>query len=208
MRYTWPKFKLCRREQTNIFWSEKYNIKKNRALPGQHGSSMHRYSEYGKLLRNKQLLKRLYWLSERQFVNIVTKTAAKFSKNNSISHDEALFQFLESRADAIVYRSWISKTITQARQMVTHGHFLLNGKKHNIPSSFLKQWDILTLKEKLNNSSLYTQIASAKDANVKIPSWIKVDKNKHQIEILNNPKLWEISVPADLIKVIEYYARA
>jgi len=66
---------------------------------------MHRYSEYGKLLRNKQLLKRLYGLSEKQFVNIVTKTAAKFSKNNSISHDEALFQFLESRADAIVYRS-------------------------------------------------------------------------------------------------------
>ena len=207
MRYTWPKFKLCRREQTNIYWTEKYNIKKNRALPGQHGNSMHRYSEYGKLLRNKQLLKRIYWLSERQFVNIVTKTAAKFSKNNSISHDEALFQFLESRADTIIYRSWIAKTITQARQMVTHWHFLLNGRKHNIPSSFMQQWDIITLKEKLNNSSLYTQV-SWKDANIKVPSRIKVDKNKHQIEMLKDPRFGEISVPADLIKVIEYYARA
>jgi small subunit ribosomal protein S4 len=207
MRYTWPKFKLCRREQTNIYWSEKYNIKKRRTLPWQHGSNMQRHSEYGKLLRNKQLLKRLYWLSEKQFSNIVIKTAAKFSKNNPISHDEALFQFLESRADSMVYRSWIAKTITQARQMVTHWHFLLNGKKHNIPSSFLKQWDILTLKEKLNNSSLYTQQVWSKEGSIKVPSWIKVDKNKHQIEILNNPRLWEISVPADIIKVIEYYAR-
>jgi small subunit ribosomal protein S4 len=65
---------------------------------------------------------------------------------------------LESRADSIVYRSGIAKTITQARQMINHGHFLLNDKKHNIPSTFLKQGDILTLKEKLTNSTLYTQI--------------------------------------------------
>jgi len=207
MRYTGPKFKLCRREQTNIFWSEKYNIKKRRTLPWQHGNAMKRYSEYWKLLRNKQLLKRLYWLSEKQFVNIVTKTSAKFQRNNDISHDESLFRFLESRADSMVYRSWFAKTITQARQMVNHWHFLLNGNKHNIPSTFLKEWDTLTLKDKLNNSALYTQVWG-KDSSVKVPSWLKIDKNKHQIQVLNAPRFGEISVPADLIKVIEYYARA
>lgn len=206
MRYTWPKFKLCRREQANIFWTAKYNIKKRRTLPWQHWSSMKRYSEYWKLLRNKQLLKRIYWLSERQFVNIVTEKAAKYAKNNSISHDAALFQFLESRMDSIVYRSWLAKTINQARQMVSHWHFLLNEVKHNIPSTFLKQWDILTLKANLKNSELYNQ--TSKDMNIKVPSRIKIDKNKYQIEALWAPKIWEIAVLADLIKVIEFYARA
>lgn len=206
MRYTWPKFKLCRREQVNIYWTPKYNIKKRRTLPWQHWNSMKRYSEYWKLLRNKQLLKRLYWLSERQFVNIVTDKAAKFAKNNSIRHDAALFQFLESRMDSIVYRSGIARTMTQARQMVWHWHFLLNNTKHNIPSTFLKQWDVLTLKTSLKNSSLYNE--TSKDMNIKVPSRIKVDKNKYQIEVLWAPKLWEIAVLADLIKVIEFYARA
>ncbi|MCF7834734.1 30S ribosomal protein S4 [Candidatus Gracilibacteria bacterium] len=206
MRYTGPKFKLCRREQVNIYGTPKYNIKKRRTLPGQHGNSMKRYSEYGKLLRNKQLLKRLYGLSERQFVNIVTDKAAKFAKNNSIRHDAALFQFLESRMDSIVYRSGIARTMTQARQMVGHGHFLLNNTKHNIPSTFLKQGDVLTLKTSLKNSSLYNE--TSKDMNIKVPSRIKVDKNKYQIEVLGAPKLGEIAVLADLIKVIEFYARA
>ena len=167
---------------------------------------MKRYSEYWKLLRNKQLLKRIYWLSERQFVNIVTEKAAKYAKNNSISHDAALFQFLESRMDSIVYRSWLAKTMNQARQMVSHWHFLLNEVKHNIPSTFLKQWDILTLKANLKNSGLYNQ--TSKDMNIKVPSRIKIDKNKYQIEVLWAPKIWEIAVLADLIKVIEFYARA
>lgn len=80
MRYTWPKFKLCRREQANLFWSDKYDIKKRRSLPWQHGASMKRNSEYGKLLRNKQTLKRSYLLSEKQFRNLVQKQSSKYSK--------------------------------------------------------------------------------------------------------------------------------
>ncbi len=137
MKYTWPKFKLCRREQVDLFWAKKYNIKKKRSLPGQHGGNMQRSSEYGKLLRNKQTLKRMYLLSEKQFVRIVKNLSAKYSKNKNITHDTSLFQFLERRLDSIVYRSGLAKTIIQARQMVNHGHFLLNGKKHNIPSYFV-----------------------------------------------------------------------
>lgn len=206
MRYTGPKFKLCRREQVDLFWSKKYNVKKNRSLPGQHGANMQRSSEYGKLLRNKQVLKRMYMLSEKQFVRIVMSLAAKYSKNHDVTHDVALFQFLERRMDSIVYRSGIAKTMMQARQMVNHGHFLLNGKKHNIPSSFVEIGDKIILKDKLKDSALYSQ--NAADVKGKLPSWVKLDKSTNTIEVLNVPQVAEIGLPADLLKVIEFYARA
>ena len=84
MRYTGAKFRLCRREGVNLFGSQKYNLKKRKALPGQHGANMQRNSEYGKLLRNKQVVKRSYLLSEKQFATIVKKTAAKFAKNRGL----------------------------------------------------------------------------------------------------------------------------
>lgn len=206
MKYTGPKFKLCRREQIDLFGAKKYSVKKRRSLPGQHWGSMQRSSEYGKLLRNKQVLKRLYFLSEKQFARIVEDIAGKFSKNNDVTHDVALFQFLERRMDSIVFRAGFAKSMTQARQMINHGHFTLNGVKHNIPSTFLKAGDKLQLKEKLKGSPLFTQNLS--DNKSKLPSWIKVDKNEHTIEVLGLPKMWEIGVPADVLKVIEFYARA
>lgn len=206
MRYTGPKFKLCRREQVNLFWSDKYDVKNRRSLPGQHGSSMKRNSEYGKLLRNKQVLKRSYMLSEKQFVKLVNETSARYSKNHNISHDEALYMFLEARMDSILYRSGIAKTMMQARQMVNHGNFLLNGKKHNIPSTFLKPGDKITLKEKLKASPLFAGTTVSKT--LKVPSWIKVDRNKYEVEVLALPKLWELGNNADILKVIEFYARA
>ena len=206
MRYTGPKFKLCRREQVNLFGSDKYDVKNRRSLPWQHGASMKRNSEYGKLLRNKQVLKRSYMLSEKQFVKLVHETSAKYSKNHNISHDEALYMFLEARMDSVLFRSGIAKTIMQARQMVNHGNFLLNGKKHNIPSTFLKPGDKITLKEKLKASPLFAGATVSKT--LKVPSWIKVDRNKYEVELLALPKLWELGNNADILKVIEFYARA
>lgn len=206
MRYTGAKFRLCRREGVNLFGSQKYNLKKRRALPGQHGAGMQRNSEYGKLLRNKQVVKRSYLLSEKQFATIVKKTAAKYAKNNNLSHDVALFQFLERRLDVIILRSGLANTIMQARQMVSHGHFLLNGVKHNIPSTFVVAGDKITLKEKLKNSTLYSDTSKASPA--KIPSWIKVDRNNYTVEVLGMPQTGEIEVLGDLLKVIEFYARA
>lgn len=206
MRYTGAKFRLCRREGINLFGPQKYNVKNRRALPGQHGASMQRNSEYGKLLRNKQIVKRSYLLSEKQFATIVKKTAAKFAKNNGISHDFALFQFLERRLDAIILRSGLASTIMQARQMVTHGHFQLNGKKHNIPSTFVEVGDKITVKEKLKNSPLYANASKASPA--KVPSWIKVDKGSYAVEVLAMPQKGEIEPLGDLLKVIEFYARA
>lgn len=206
MRYTGPKFKLCRREQVDLFGSKKYNIKNNKNLPGQHGANMQRSSEYWKLLRNKQVLKRTYALSERQFSRILKDTAATYSKNKWVSHDLALFQFLERRLDSLILRAGLAKTIMQAKQMVSHGHFTLNGKKHNIPSTFAQPGDKLALKAKLKDSPLYS--SSSVDAKAKVPSWIKVDKNSYALEVLNVPCFGEIGLHADLLKAIEFYARA
>lgn len=205
MRYTGPKFKLCRREQVDLFGAKKYTVKKNKNLPGQHGANMQRSSEYGKLLRNKQVLKRSYGLSEKQFVRIVKQFAAQHSKNKDVTHDLALFQFLERRLDALLLRSGFAKTIMQARQMIVHGHFLLNGKKHNVPSTFATQGDVLSLRPQLKNSSLYAQ--ASVDAKAKLPSWIKVNKNDYSVEFIATPQFGEVGVNADILKVIEFYAR-
>lgn len=205
MKYTWPKFKLCRREQINLFGPAKYDVKQNRSVPGQHGANMARYSEFGKLLRNKQVLKRSYFLSEKQFRRIVQEISQKFAKNNNISHDVALYQFLERRLDVTILRSGLAKTIMQARQMVGHGHVVLNGVKHNIPSTFVEVGDVIAIKDKLQSSPLYAQAFTHA---TQIPTWLKVDKNKYSIEILSVPQVGEVAPLADVIKVIEFYARA
>jgi small subunit ribosomal protein S4 len=208
MKYTGPKFKLCRREQINLFGSSKYDIKKRRALPGQKasGSSFVRLSDYGKLLRNKQVLKRMYLLTEKQFARIVTQIAQKYAKNNDVAHDQAVIQFLERRMDAIVLAAGFANTIMQSRQMVNHAHLKLNGTKHNIPSTFVKEGDVITVKDGLTKSPLYSSLAAKKG--FKAPSWLKVDHNKLTIEVLRLPVVEEINVPVDLLKVVEFYARA
>ena len=166
---------------------------------------MVRLSEYGKLLRNKQVLKRTFQISEKQFSRIVNETALKLSKNKGIAHDEALYQLLERRVDAILVRAGVARTIMQARQMITHGHRLLNGVKHNIPSYFTKPGDVLTIRKSLQNSSLY---AEGSHAPATVPFWITVNPTAMSVELNQLPTHEEgKELPADLLKVIEFYAR-
>ena len=205
MRYTGPKMKLCRREQKNLFWPAKYNIDKNTALPGKSGKGLVRLSEYGKLLRNKQVVKRSYQMSEKQFSRLVNETAPKNAKANSLTHDASIHQLLERRCDTLLVRVGLARTIMQARQMITHGHWLLNGKKHNIPSYFVKQGDVLTLRSAAQNSPLYTGTVSA---SVRVPFWITWNPSSMSLELNQMPSVveWQ-ELPADLLKVIEFYAR-
>ncbi len=207
MKYTWPKFKRCRREGINLFWPAKYDVRKRRSVPGQHGASNVRYSEYWKLLRNKQVLKRMYLLSEKQFKKIVTVISSRHAKNHWMAHDKAMLQFLERRLDVIVLRAWLAHTIMQARQIVVHGHFLLNGVKHNVPSTYVKTGDVITLRPKLQSSPLYS-MAPISVWWVQIPWWLKTNKKTYEVEVLDLPNPDEISAPVDLLKVVEYYARA
>jgi len=207
MKYTWPKFKLCRREGINLYGPAKYDVRKRRSVPGQHWASNVRYSEYGKLLRNKQVLKRMYLLTEKQFKTIVVKTASRHAKNKGMAHDKAMLQFLERRLDVIVLRAGFAHTIMQARQIVVHGHFTLNGKKHNVPSTYVNPGDIIALKKKLQSSPLYS-IAPVTLWGNQTPWWLKVNKKSYEIEVVDLPNPEEISSPVDLLKVVEYYARA
>lgn len=205
MKYTWPKYKIVRREGINIFGSDKYDVKKRRSVPGQHGGTMPRLSEYGKLLRNKQVLKRTYFMSEKQFAKLVKVTASRYAKNKGMGHDKVLLQFLERRLDAVVYRAGLAKTIMQARQMVTHGHFLLNGHKHNIPSYFVTANDLIAVRPKVASSSLYDQAFAQAKTDI---SRLRVNKADKSIEVLDLPDVTTLQTPADVLKVIEFYARA
>jgi small subunit ribosomal protein S4 len=132
------------------------------------------------------------------------ETSLKYSKNNEIGHDVAVFQFLERRMDVFVLRAGLANTIMQARQMVVHGHFTLNAKKHNVHSTFLKIGDRITVKEGLKNSPLY----NAQQESAHIPTWIKMNNKNLEIEVLDLPRRDEVTMPVDVLKVIEYYARA
>ncbi len=207
MKYNWPKFKLCRREGVNLYWTPKYDPRKRKKTPGQHWGSMPRLSEYWKLLRNKQVLKRMYLLTEKQFKRTIIDEAWKYSKNKWISHDVAALQFLERRLDSVLLRAGVANTIMQARQMIGHWHFLLNWNKHNSSSYFAKIWDKLTLKPKLVSSPLYSNLP-LNSWNYKLPSWINVKKDSMEVELLDFPRSEELELPADILKVIEFYARA
>lgn len=205
MRYTWPKYKIVRREGINIFGSDKYDVKKRRGIPGQHGSTMPRLSEYGKLLRNKQVLKRTYGMAEKPFAKLVKVTASRYAKNKSLGHDKVLLQFLERRLDAVIYKAGLANTIMQARQMVTHGHFLLNGQKHNVPSYFVNEKDVFSLRPKVAKSSLYENAFSHANTDL---AWLKVNKADKTVEVLTLPDVEGLQTQADVLKVIEFYARA
>ena len=208
MRYTGPKFKLCRREWINLFGSAKYDVKHRRSAPGQHGANVARLSEYGKLLRNKQVLKRIFCMSEKQFERLVTVVAAKYAKNKWIAHDLAVNQFLLTRLDAVVYYAGVAKTMMQARQMIVHCHFTLNGRKHNIPSTYMKVWDILKVRDKIKTSSLYQD--NTADKTRQVPVYLKLHKQDATIELLDMPTsifAWDEKL-SDVLKVIEFYARA
>jgi small subunit ribosomal protein S4 len=205
-RYTGPKFKLCRREGLNLFGTEKYNVKKRKSLPGQHGATPARLSEYGKLLRNKQVLKRVFQMNEKQFAKLVTVISKAYAKNNGLNHDKVLVQFLMRRLDNVIVQSGYAKTIMQARQMVVHGHFLLNGKKHNVPSYYVNKSDVITLKQSLQSSDLY-----ATDNNQQAPIWLNVSKSNFAVTVLDLPHTNDadtLDLPSDILKVIEFYARA
>lgn len=123
-----------------------------------------------------------------------------------MNHDKVLVQFLMRRLDNVILQSGFARTIMQARQMVVHGHFLLNGHKHNVPSYFVNAGDVITIKESLKSSELYSG-----DNSQKSPLWLSSNKANFSVTVTDLPHTEERDVaelPADVLKVIEYYARA
>jgi small subunit ribosomal protein S4 len=201
-RYTGPKEKLSRREGVNLFlkgarsFSPKAGIERKPFPPGQHGAKTRvRLSNYGKQLREKQKVKRIYGLREKQFHNLYTK-ATRFSKINNSDKGLEFLRLLELRLDNVVYLAGLAPSRSAARQFVTHQHIEVNGKKVSIPSYTLEQGDEVKLKvEKLLPLETF----------IKVPRWIEKTKNIAKVSDLPIRDDIDEGIRENLI--IEFYSR-
>lgn len=207
MRYTWPKKKLCRREGINLFWTEKYDLTKSNKLPLRKWKT----SEFWVQLRKKQLAKRMFCLSEKQFFSYFKK--ALKSNSEGTTWDKML-RLLELRLDNVVYRSNFARTRMQARQFVGHAHFTLNWTKVDVPSISVKVWDKIVLRDRMKESPLYKWLSEEMQEfikenkwNVSKTKWIEVDPKELSITIKALPEKTDFESIIDASKIVEYYSK-
>ena len=203
-RYRGPMIKLCRREGVNLIETVKAGryLEKRPYPPGQHGNKRKKKpSDYGIRLREKQKLRLIYNVSEKQFRKLF---------DEAVQHEEAtgtmFLQLLESRLDNVVFRLGIASTRRQSRQFVSHKHILLNGKKLNIPSYRVKPGDEISVVENSqNNAFIKANIEAKRRQN--LGPWLEFDFDKLTGKFVSLPSREDISVPVNELMVIEYYSR-
>lgn len=207
MRYTWPKKKLCRREWVNLFGTEKYDLSQSKRTL----LKSRKTSEFGWQLRKKQMAKRMFWLSEKQFAAYFEK--ASKSKAQGTTWDKML-RMLELRLDNIVYRANFARTRMQSRQFVSHAHFKLNWVNVDVPSIAVKVWDVIELRDKLKESPLYKSLIEELEEfskqnkwNVSKTKWIDVDAKNIKITIKALPEWDDFDQVIDIQKIIEFYSK-
>jgi small subunit ribosomal protein S4 len=208
MRYTQSKCKLCRREGVKLFLKgercngQKCALIKHNYPPGAHGQKgPSRSSEFGKQLREKQKAKRIYGITERPFANYFKKASQKQGPTS-----ENFLRLLEKRLDNAVYRLGFAPSRSQARQLVNHGHFLVNDKRADIPSLEIKIGDIISLNTNKNKKS-YVEILKKSLENITPPAWLHLDKSKIEGKILHEPKEEDLDQTLDIKLIIESYSR-
>lgn len=195
-KYNGPKHKLARREGINILGKTSQSLERRlNVIPGSHGKRRARkLSEYGVQLREKQKLKRIYGLLERQFRKYVLE-----AQNKKINTEDALIQILETRLDNVVYRLGFGKTRPQARQMVSHRHIFVNGQKVNIPSYRVIAGDTITLGPKFIKEPVEGEEAPA------IPEYLS--RENEAGKLVRVPTREDVANPVDYQLVIEFYSR-
>ncbi len=198
-RYTGPKHRLARREGVNVLDKTSNSLQRRLGTtPGVHGAKRKRkLSEFGTQLREKQKAKAVYGLLEKQFSNLVKKVATQ--KGNT---GELLISLLETRLDNLVYRLGFAKTRYMSRQIVSHGHVLVNGKKMNIPSYAVQEGDIIALSEKMQKNPQVIKLFD--EEKVILPF---LEKKATVGKLVRMPKQEDIEVPFDTQLIIEYYSR-
>lgn len=198
-KYNGPKDRLSRREGVDLF-GKGAKLTRLNILPGVHGPKgvMKTQSQYGKQLREKQKVKRMYGILEKQF-RIYVEKALK-SKGNT---GEALLVLLEKRLDNVVYRLGLAVNRIMARQLVSHRHVLVNGKKVNIPSYQVEKGDVITLTEKISKVTNIVKVISNED--YKLPSWL--DRKGIVGNVKSEPKRDDIVEPVSEQDIVEFYSR-
>ncbi|NLW19062.1 MAG: 30S ribosomal protein S4 [Candidatus Cloacimonetes bacterium] len=203
-RYTGPRARLCRKFGENIFGTAKYDriLNRRKFPPGQHGRNMRRkQSDYFIHLREKQKLRNIYCLLERQFSSYFHKAA----KMGGVTGDN-LLQLLERRLDNTVYRLGFATTRMQARQFVNHGHFMVNGRKVDIPSYLLKDGDLIEVRPKSKGIKPLAEAWDSSEASSPYP-WLSVDKDNMRGQFEHIPAAQEIPNTVDLRLIVEYYSK-
>ena len=199
-----PIVKQSRREGFALAPKAHKIMAKKSGIPGQHGDMRVRGgSLYLTQLREKQKVRRLYGLLEKQFAKLMKEA----QKAEGLS-GQNLLEFLERRADNVVFRAGFATTRRQARQLVSHGHFLLNGRRIDIPSIRLKAGDVLEVREKSAKSEYFKNLENTVAASGVQPlSWLKADAKKMRIEITGTPKREEAEAGINEQLIVEYYSR-
>ena len=198
-RYTGPAYKKSRRLGFSTLETGK-ELARKPYVPGQHGQARRKkLSEYGIQLQEKQKVRTMYGLNEKQFRRVFEKA----SKLEGKAGENLLF-LLESRLDNIIYRIGFARTRRSARQIVNHGHILVNDKKVNIPSYTLKIGDIVSVKE---NSLQHPAILDAIEATTSTPAWIEVDKKKLNGKLVRLPERSELNPEVNEQLIVEFYNR-
>lgn len=208
-RYTGPVCKQCRRERQKLFlkgekcFSAKCPMNKNRNVPGQHGARRHKLTEYGTQLREKQKAKRYYGIQEKQFAEYYNMAL----KMKGIT-GENLLQILETRLDNVVFRLGFAVSRPEARQLVRHGHFTVNGEKVNIPSYLIKEGDEIAIKTKTMDSPKMKAILEYTDSKPMV-KWLELSKNENTCsgKVVALPTAEDIDLPIEVHLIVELYSK-
>ncbi|HHE55521.1 MAG TPA: 30S ribosomal protein S4 [Caldithrix abyssi] len=202
-RYKGPRGKIVRKFGENIFGNPKFDrlLAKKPYPPGQHGMKRKKVSDYALQLREKQKVKYMYGLLEKQFRRFFTKAERMKGVTG-----ENLLQLLESRLDNTVYRLGFATTRAQARQMVLHRHIMVNGRVVNIPSFILKPGDIIQVREKSRRLAMFHEALKRVDADRMLP-WLELDKANMTGKFLDHPKREDIPVNVQESMIVELYSK-
>ncbi len=206
-KYRGPVCRLCRREGVKLFlkgsrcMTEKCAIERRSYPPGQHGQGRQRISEYSAQLREKQKLRRIYGLQERQFRGVFGKAERRIGITG-----EHLLKLLECRLDNVVYRLGFASSRKEARQLVNHGHIHLNGKKTNAPACVLKAGDVVEIRQRSRELISIQSALEAVDGRG-ITTWLELDRAAFKGTVLAVPTKEEIALPVNEQLVVELYSR-
>ena len=204
-RYTGPACKLCRREGKKLYLkgercvSGKCALERRTSAPGQHGADAKKMREYGMQLREKQTTKRYYGVLEKQFRNLYEEAARKEGMTG-----ENLLVLLERRLDNVVYRMGMAECRRDARQLVLHGHFTVNGKKVDIPSYLVKVGEVIELKEGSRSLDKFKGSLEANASRV-VPKWLEMSNNV--AKVVAEPAREDIDLPIEEHLIVELYSK-
>lgn len=207
-RYTGESCRVCRREGEKLFlkgsrcYTDKCALARRAYAPGQHGQKRKKQSEYGMQLREKQKAKAFYGVLESQFRKYFEE-AARSKEITGLK----LLQILESRLDNVVYRLGLATSRAQARQLVRHGHFTVNGAKVDIPSYLTKVGDVIAVKEKSKNENLFKSIVEATENGRPVPTWLEADLTNRNGKVVALPSRDEIDLSVQEHLIVELYSK-